>query len=118
MTKIDTFDWNNDGKTDATDDFLFLEVISKDDNDDSKEEGSFPTLGASSRYSGSSIKNTSSSPTRRSNTSTQIGGLTKLAIAVTILLCISALFMGYGHIFGDLLGLGFLGCLFAHWLEK
>lgn len=113
-----TLDWNNDGKTDSTDDFLFLEVISKDSSTNEDDEGEFPTLGSSSSYRRSTPQQTTSTPRRQSGPAIHIGGLTMLAIVVTIFLCISALFMGYGNIIGDLLGLGFLGCLFTSWLEN
>ncbi len=113
-----TFDWNNDGKTDATDDFLFLEVISKDSSDDEAEEDEFPTLGNGSRNRRSTPQHTTSTPRRQSGSAIRIGKLTKLTMALTAFLCISALLMGYGNIIGDLFGIGFLVCLFTSWLES
>lgn len=116
-----TFDWNRDGKTDWQDDMVFNEVISKDSSSGNDDDGEFPTLGSSGRsYSSSKTtpQRTNSAPRRQSGPAIHIGGLTMLAIAVTIFLCISALLMGYGNIIGDLLGFGFLGCLFTSWLEK
>lgn len=112
-----TFDWNNDGKTDATDDFLFMEVINKDDENASDDNDSFPTFGSFPRYQGSSSVN-SSHTTNHKSAPTQICCLTTLVIGITILLCIAAPFMGYGNIIGDLLGIGFLVCLFTGWLES
>lgn len=113
-----TFDWNNDGKTDATDDFLFLEVISKDGKSNDDQEDSFPTLRSSSSYSHTSSQPSGNPTYHRRNNTIQIGGLTKLAIGLTIFLCISTLFTGYAHIVGDLLGIGVLVCFFTSWLES
>ena len=113
-----TFDWNNDGKTDATDDFLFLEVISKDGKSNDDQEDSFPTLRSSSSYSRTSSQPSTPPTYHRRNNTIHIGGLTKLAIGLTIFLCISTLFTGYAHIIGDLLGIGLLVCFFTSWLEN
>ena len=113
-----TFDWNRDGKTDWKDDMVFNEVISKDSSSSNNDDGEFPTPGSSSSYRRSTPQQTTSTPRRQSGPAIHIGGLTMLAIVVIIFLCISALFMGYGNIIGDLLGIGFLVCLFTSWLES
>ena len=116
-----TFDWNNDGKQDWHDDALFHTVINKDSKSDDSDDGGFPTLRSSSsyRYTPSKPSPPPPPPTyHRRNNTIQIGGLTKLAIGVTIFLCISFLFTGYAHIIGDLLGIGVLVCFFTSWLES
>ena len=113
-----TFDWNNDGKQDWHDDALFHTVINKNSSSNDSNDGKFPTLRSSSSYSRTSSQPSTPPTSHRRNNTIQIGGLTKLAIGVTIFLCISTLFTGYAHIFGDLLGIGVLVCFFTSWLEN
>lgn len=92
-------DWNGDGKHDWKDDALFHNVINTNDN--SSNSSSYRSGRQSSGSSSFSIS--------------QLG---KVVIALDIILCIAALFMGYASIIGDLLGFGVIGFLFAQWLDS
>ena len=92
-------DWNGDGKHDWQDDALFHNVINADD--DSSNNIS---------HSGRSYSS--------GNSSFVVSQLGKVVIVLDIILCIAALFMGYGSVIGDLLGFGVIGFLIAQCLDR
>ena len=113
-----TFDWNRDGKTDWQEDMVFNEVISKDSYSGGDDAGEFPTLRSSNSSSPGNVPRRSASTQHYTGVSSEAGCLILIVAVITVVLCISALFMGYGNIIGDLLGFGLLAGMIALCIAK
>lgn len=81
-------DWNGDGKHDWRDDEFYHNVILQEEEENQQAQ------------------NTSSD-----FEVTPPGGA---VIGLTVFLCVAALFMGYAHIIGTLLGIGFIAFLLVN----
>ncbi len=91
-------DLNGDGKHDWKDDAIFHNVIDSDSNSSNNSSGGNSSRGGCSTF--------------------YVSQLGKVVIVLVIILCIAALFMGYAHVIGDLLGFGVIGFFIAQWLDS
>ena len=95
-------DLNFDGKHDYKDDAIYNNIINETEKKKSTNNGYKPP----------------STSHNQSTSSFTITGLGKVAIGITITLCVLALFTGSASIIWSLLKLGFLAFLFAQWLDS
>jgi len=102
-------DWNRDGKVDGKDAWTYHNMISRENsNVDNDVENSQSTSSAGTQNTKNTHKSSSSELTDRGT----------VVIALTFVIGIASLFLGYASVIDDLIGIGIILFLVAQWLDS